>query len=118
MINIINTSLETGNVPDLLKTSTVISTKKVQRTKLIEEYRPINTLPAFGKILEKMVYNQLIDFLENEKILCDFYSRFRHKHSCEHAVQYVVNEWKQGVDEGKVVGITFVDLKRAFERNY
>lgn len=42
-------------------------------------------------------------------------SGFRVKHSCETALQWVLSEWKRNIGEGKIIGIVFLDLKRAFE---
>lgn len=37
------------------------------------------------------------------------------KHSCETALQWVLSEWKRNIGEGKILGVVFLDLKRAFE---
>ena len=52
--------------------------------------------------------------IENN-LICKFQFGFREGHSCESALQYVINEWKEAFDLGKVTGIVFLDLKRAFE---
>lgn len=62
LINIINSSLETGIVPSSLKVSTIVPIRKVPKTIKAEECRPINMLPAFEKILEKVVYLQFLEF--------------------------------------------------------
>ena len=36
---------------------------------IFSNYRPISVLPSFSKILEKLVYNRLIDYLSKYKIL-------------------------------------------------
>ncbi|XP_070154026.1 uncharacterized protein [Polyergus mexicanus] len=42
-------------------------------------------------------------------------SGFRKQYSCETAIQTVIDEWKLIVSEAKMVGVIFMDLKRAFE---
>lgn len=37
------------------------------------------------------------------------------KHSCETALQWVLSKWKRNIGEGKIIGVVFLDLKRAFE---
>ena len=44
-----------------------------------------------------------------------FQSVFREGHSCETALQYVIDKWKGACDLGKVTIIVFLDLKRAFQ---
>ena len=112
---IINKSLDNGLVPDNWKISTIIPIEKVQNTKKASDFRPINTLPIFEKTLEIVVKEQLVQYLDNNKILIDEQSGFRRKHSCETAIQLVLNDWKTSIDNRKLVGILFLDLKRAFE---
>ena len=45
-------------------------------------------------------------------------SGFRKQYSCETAIQPVIDEWKLGISEGNMIGIIFIDLKRAFETVY
>ena len=70
-------------------------------------------LAAIEKILEKVVYVKILQFVIENNLICKFQSGFREKHSCESALQYVINEWKEACDLGKVTGIVFFYLKRA-----
>ena len=36
-------------------------------------------------------------------------------HSTETALVYMVNDWYQGIHNGKMVGVIFIDLKKAFD---
>jgi len=54
-------------------------------------------------------------YLENNKIITEHQSGFRRHYSCETAIQTVIDEWKLIVSERKMVGVIFIDLKRAFE---
>ena len=62
-----------------------------------------------------MIKVQLENYLENNNILTDHQSGFRSNHSCETAIQTVIDDWKLLVSEGKMIGVIFMDLKRAFE---
>ncbi|XP_036340251.1 uncharacterized protein LOC118749554 [Rhagoletis pomonella] len=112
---IINDSVESGIVPERWKTSTVVPVKKVKKTIQPEELRPINTLPSDAKILEVHVKNQLMMYLEENKILVQQQSGFREKHSCETALNLVIADWKEELNNKNVVVSVFLDLKRAFE---
>jgi len=87
---------------------------KIDKAKKANEYRPINVLPTFEKVLELVVKEQLEMYLETNGIITEHQSGFR-KHSCKTAIQTVIDEWKLIVNEGKMVGIIFMNLKRTFE---
>lgn len=115
LINIINSSLESGVVPNKLKMSTIIPIRKKPNTIQIDEFRPINTLPTESKLVEKIVTNQLEKFISEGEILIREQSAFRKNHGCESAIQYTIEEWKNSIDENLCTAVVFLDLKRAFE---
>ena len=115
ILNLINTSLETAKIPDLLKISTVVPIPKIINTNNSSEFRPINTLPPLEKILEIAVYNQLLEHIDKNGILMANQSGFRQKHSCESSLQFALCKFKTEVDNNKYVIAVFLDLKRAFE---
>jgi len=53
--HIVNTSLETGNVPDNLKVAKIVPVYKKGDPLSLDNYRPIAILPVISKILEKIV---------------------------------------------------------------
>ena len=58
-----NLSISSGTVPMELKIACVVPLFKAGDKSIFSNYRPISVLPAFSKILEKLVYNRLIDYL-------------------------------------------------------
>ena len=112
---VLNKSLETGVFPSEWKEAIVVPIPKVRGTNKIEEFRPINKLPVYEKVLEIIVQKQLIEYFEDNEWLTECQSGFRKKHSCETALQWVLSEWKRNIGEGKIIGVVFLDLKRAFE---
>lgn len=114
LLYMVNTSLHSGIFPENWKESMVTPIEKVVNTNKCEEYRPINTLKTCEKILEKVVKEQLEEYLETHNILSKYQSGFRKKFSCETAVNYVINRWKKIDKNNKIVAI-FLDFKRAFE---
>lgn len=107
--------MKNGEFPEVLKSSLIIPVAKVRGTKLAEEHRPINTLPSLEKILEIVVQDQLTEFINSNKLLHENQSGFRENHSCETALQKIINDFKYSVDKGEVIVTVFLDLKRAFE---
>lgn len=115
LLNIINLSLETGEIPKNMKLSTVVPLRKISGTKKVEQFRPVNMLPTTAKILEKIVYCQLLNYVEMNNIFYEYQSGFRKNYNCETAFQYILNEWKEKSDNNMFTVVVFLDLKRAFE---
>ena len=65
LLNIMNCSLQTGTFPAALKTEVVRPLPKHNNLDLnvLNNYRPMSNLPFLSKILEKLVFTQLNDFL-------------------------------------------------------
>ena len=64
LAHIVNLSLSHGIFPNDMKLAKIVPIFKNGNTKLFNNYRPISMLPAFSKILEKIVCNRLLHFLE------------------------------------------------------
>jgi len=55
---VINTSFETGRVPNDMKIAKVLPIDKSADKTLLKNYRPISLLPAFSKVIEKLLYKK------------------------------------------------------------
>ena len=77
--DIFNLSLKTGIFSDNLKFAKVSPVFKSDNKKLVSNYRPISILPVFSKILEKLMYNRLLSYLDKINILTDKQYGFREK---------------------------------------
>ena len=70
-----------------MKTSLITPVAIVPETKLVEEHRPINTIPSLEEILEVLVHDQLTEFIFNNKLLHENQSGCRENQSCETSLQ-------------------------------
>lgn len=113
--DVINCSLETGTVPQNWKKSIVIPVEKKANTILCNEHRPLNMLPPYEKLLELIVKDQLLEFINDSNILTKHQAGFRKLNSCESAIQSVLVNWKEALSNKQYVGAIFLDFKRAFE---
>lgn len=96
------------------KNSFVIPTPKTGTTKC-EEYRPVNMLPTYEKVLEGIVKLQFNEYTDSINIIITEQYGFRENHSCEMALNSVILDWKVEIDSGNAVIAVFLDLKTAFE---
>jgi len=58
----------------------------------LKNVRPISKLRFMNKILEKVVHNQLVNFLSGNNIIDIFQSGFRTKHSTKSALLKITND--------------------------
>ena len=66
---IISLSLSIGIVPDKMKIAEVVPLFKSGDNQLYTNYRTVSILPSFSKIIEKIVYRRLMNYLQKIKIL-------------------------------------------------
>lgn len=117
VLQIINTSLQTGIFPQSLKTAVVkpLLKKNNLDVSVLKNYRPISNLPFLGKIIEKIVFNQLTAFLTSNSCLDKYQSGFRANHSTETALIKVINDIRLNTDKGRTSILVLLDLSAAFD---
>ena len=110
-----NLSLEQGTFPNHLKIAKVIPLFKSGDNTLISNYRPVSLLPLFSKILEKIVVNRLMDFINQNQILYKYQFGFRKKHNTNLALTVLVDKILSALESGEVVLGVFLDFSKAFD---
>ena len=115
LVNYFNTCMQQGFFPDELKTGRISPIYKKDDEQLLENYRPVSTLPVFGKILEKLIFNRLYSFLITKGIMHENQFGFRKGHSTNHALNYSVNHIETLLKDNKHVLAIFIDLSKAFD---
>ncbi len=115
LLDIVNQSLREGIFSECWKHSMVVAVEKVAGASRPEDFRPINMMSTFEKIIEAVVKEQLLQHIQPNDILISEQSGYRQFHSCETALNYVIADWKCEIDNRNIVLAVFVDFKRAFE---
>ena len=100
LANIFNKSFLTGIVPTKLKIAKVIPLYKTKDPALFCNYRPISLLPVFSKILERLMYNRLYNFLTEHNIISMNQFGFRKNYSTFLALMDLVDNIKKNIDGG------------------
>ena len=81
----------------------------------LNNYRPISLLPVLSKIFERIIYNQLYAYFDNNIILSEEQYGFRTKQSTELAAVKLVDYIKNEID-GKYTPVNiYIDLSKAFD---
>ena len=114
---IINVSLSTGIVPISFKNAIVKPLLKKHDLDQNEfnNYRPVSNLSFLSKILEKVVFKQLIEHLVRNNLRQKFQSAYRMFHSTETALLRVFNDLINAMDSGNICVLTLLDLSAAFD---
>ena len=113
--SIINLSITSGIVPNQLKIARVIPLFKSGERVIFSNYRPVSILPAFSKILERLMYNRLLRFLNAFKILSDNQYGFRKHHSTAYALACLYDKISSAIENKEYTVGIFIDLSKAFD---
>ena len=85
---------------------------------IVYNYRPVSLLPILGKIFERVNFNSIFEYLEENNLLCPNQSGFRPSDSCEYQLLSILHKTYKYFDcnPPKDVRGIFLDLSRAFDR--
>ena len=78
-------------------------------------YRPVSNLPVLSRVLEKAVFNQLIKYLESNKLIHPNHHGGRKGHNTATALGQMLDQWVEEVERGKLVGVMMTDLSSAYK---
>lgn len=115
LAHIFNLSFQTGEFPEIWKTAIVIPIHKSGPKNDPKNYRPISLLVIFSKLLEGLVNDRLMNFLESHELLSNQQFGFRKNRSTEKAVSLLTDTIVSHLDSGRPCTGVFLDFSRAFD---
>ena len=91
--------------------------KKGDKNK-VSNYRPISLLPVFGNFFEKILYDNLYKYLNENNLFLSNQSGFRKGDSCVNQLLAITHEIYQGFDCSLSVETrgVFLDMSKAFDK--
>ena len=98
-----------------MKIAKVIPIFKKGDRKEASNYRPISILSQFDKILEKLIYSRIINFIEKNDLLCENQFGFRKNSSTIFAINSIYDKFINNIDQNLYTCCLFLDLSRAFD---
>ena len=81
----------------------------------MDNYRPISVISVVAKIFEKLIFEQLYEYLNNNNLITASQSGFRSLHSTLTALIEATDKWSINIDNKLLNGVIFIDLKKAFD---
>ena len=110
---IINRSITEGTFPSELKLAEVFPVFKKLYCMNKENYRPVSLLSHMSKVFERILYNQLKDFMKDK--LFNILTGFRKGHTAQHSLLIMIEKWERALHANMKVGAIFMDLSKAFD---
>ena len=81
----------------------------------LKNYRPISNLSFVSKMLERVVLDQLNDYLEQQNLFCSEQSGYRPHHSCETLLIRMNEDIISNINHRKTIALLLLDLSAAFD---
>ena len=113
--SIFNLCIDFGYYPEELKIGCITPVFKKGDKTNISSYRPICSLSPFSKIFERIIYDRIIKFIDENNIFSKSQFGFRKNVSTETALINFIDFVHKGLTAKHNVGAVFMDLSKAFD---
>ena len=84
--------LASGEFSNAWKKSNIVPVHKKGEKQLIKNYRPVYLLPICGKLMEKLMFNSIFNFIDTRNMFSVHQSGFHPGNSCVHQLISIVHE--------------------------
>ena len=110
--------IDTRTFPDTWKKSNIVPVHKKGDKQIVDNYRSVSLLPILGKLFERIIFNSIFEYLEENNLLCPNQSGCRPSDSCEYQLLSILHEIYKCFEcnPSKDVRSIFLDLSKAFDR--
>ena len=115
LVHIFNLSFSSSIIPVQFKIAKIVPVFKSGDPCSADNYRPIALLGTFSKILEKIMCNRLLLYLETNKLITESQFGFRKGHSTIHPMIHFNNFISNAFNNKENVIAIFCDLRKAFD---
>jgi len=107
-----------GYFPVAWKFANVIPIHKKKDKNIVSNYRPVSLLPICGKILEKLIFDNLYKYIYSNNLISDKQSGYKHGDSTVKQLLSITHDIHKSFDASPTqeVRAVFLDISRAFDR--
>lgn len=113
--HIINFILTENVFPTMWRSAVVSVLPKTSNPEEYKDLRAISVLPTLSKICEKIMEQQLKEWLTQNDLIPSIQSGFRPGHSCTTALLHIVDDVIGATDQGLCTVLILLDFSRAFD---
>ena len=116
LTKLINLSLSTAKVPLKWKQANVIPIFKKGEKSDVNNYRPVSLLSCVNKIMEKIVFKHVYNYIRDNNLISSHQSGFKPGDSTVNQLSFLYHTFCEALDKKKEVHIVFCDISKAFDR--
>ena len=116
LTKLFNVSLSSSKVPSSWKLANVIPLFKKGEKSSANNYRPVSLLSCISKILERIVFKHVFNYLRDINFISEHQSGFQPGDSTVNQLTYLYHMFADGLDKKKNIHIVFCDVKKASDR--
>ena len=116
LCTLFNLSLTLSTFPSEWKYANVTPVFKKDCPSNLKNYRPISLISILAKVMERLVYKHIYNYLIDNNLITSHQSGFTPGDSAVNQLLYITNEFGRALDEGKEVRVVFCDISKAFDR--
>ena len=112
-MELINKTIKDGEFPNGLKLADITPIHKCGEKVCQKNYRPVSILPVLSKIYERVMQQQISNYIENclSHLICGY----RKGYNPQHVILTLIEKWKKCLDSKGYSGVVLMDLSKAFE---
>ena len=116
LCDLFNQSLNTSSVPSSWKISNVCPVFKPGDPSLPSNYRPVSLLSSIDKVLERVIFKHVYNYLKDIDFFTPHQSGFMPGDSTINQVTYLYNSICKALDDGLEFRVVFFDISKAFDK--
>lgn len=116
LTHIFNISLMLGQVPTVWKHAIVTAIPKITKPISVSDFRPISITPSSCKILEKLIRNKILSWLQKFNLIPVEQHGFIAGASTTTQLVDCMHDWKFAIGQGSKVDVLYFDLSKAFDK--
>ena len=116
LLTLWRSSIEAGYVPSLHKEGVITPIYKGGSRGDCKSYRPVVLTSHISKVFERVVADQLVNYLESEGYLSDNQHSFRKGRSCASQLLQHYYSILRMMEAGADVDVTYLDFSKAFDK--
>ena len=113
--HVITLSIMEQKFPSSWKFPKIVPLHKKNSHSKKENYRPVAILSPLSKVLEKVLYEQIYEYFDRNKLFHPSLHGYRKNRSTLSTLLCLYDKWVQAASNGQATGVVFADLSAAFD---
>ena len=113
IVTFYNNCISESSFPDTMKMADITPAHKKDVKTDKRNYRPVSILPSISKIFERIIYEDIFQYMGNK--FSPYLCGFRNGYSTQHCLIIMLEKWKKALDKHNIAWALLTDLSKAFD---